>query len=237
MNLSREQEKKVLAAMFAILVLLVVYRVVTAEKPKTAPLAFQRGAVARSAVRQGLASTAPGADPLNIFLAKREEKFPGVSRDIFRMENPALKSIPKKTPPVVVTPSPPPAPQKTPEEIAADLSRADLSKFRFLGYLTDKDNTLFLSKDGELFIVKIGGKLLKNYLVKEASRDYVVLLDTVTRVEARVELSGSESQQQQPQQQFLQRPQPLMQPLPQPMQPQMQQLMQQPAQQPRQKMP
>ncbi|MGE5172627.1 MAG: hypothetical protein ACM3MD_02240 [Betaproteobacteria bacterium] len=234
MNLSRGQEKKVLVAVLAILALLLVYRIVTAEKPRTAPLAFPRGTVARSAVRQGLASTASGADPLNIFLAKREEKFPGVSRDIFRMENPAPKPILKKAPPVVVAPSPPPVPQKTPEEIAADLSRADLSRFRFLGYLTEKENTLFLSKDGELFIVKIGGRLLKNYQVKEASKDYVVLVDTVTHVEARVELSGSESQQQQPPQQFLQRPQQPMQPQ---MQRQMQQPMQQPAQQPQQKMP
>ncbi len=246
-NLNQEQEKKVLLAVLAILALLIVYRIVTAEKPKTAPLTFSRGSIASSAVRQGLASTASGADPLNVFLAKREEKFPGVSRDIFRMENPAPKPVLKKTPPVVVTP--PPVPQKTPEEIAADLSRADLSRFRFLGYLTEKENTLFLSKDGELFIVKIGGKLLKNYQVKEASKDYVVLVDTVTHVEARVELSGSESQQQPPQQ-FLQRPQQPMQPFPpQPVQPfmqrqvqpQMQQPIQQPIQQqgrqPQQKMP
>lgn len=196
MNLTQEQEKKVLVGILAVLVLLIVYRAVTTEKPKTVPLVFQRGAVAQSAVRQGLASQATGADPLAVLLAKREEKFPGVSRDIFRMENPAPRPK-QKALPVVAVPLPPPVPQKTPEEIAADQSRADLSKFRFLGYLTEKDNSLFLSKDGELFIVKIGDRLLKTYQVKEASKDSVVLLDTATRVEVRVDLSG-ESQQAPP---------------------------------------
>jgi hypothetical protein len=195
MKLSQEQEKKVLVGVLAALVLLIVYRAATAEKPKTAPLVFQRGSVAHSSVRQGLASTASGADPLAALLAKREEKFPGVSRDIFRMENPTPRPKPKKAPPVVAAPLPPPVPQKTPEEIAADLSRADLSRFRFLGYLTEKDNSLFLSKDGELFIVKTGDRILKTYQVKEASKDSVVLLDTATRVEVRVDLSGSEPQQ------------------------------------------
>lgn len=203
MKLSQEQEKKILAGVLALLVLLVVYRAVTAEKPKTAPLVFQRGSVAHSAVRQGLASQESGADPLSALLAKREEKFPGIARDIFRMENPAPKPKPK-APPVVVAPLPPSPPQKTPEEIAADISRADLAKFRFLGYLTEKDNSLFLSKDGELFIVKSGDRILKTYQVKEASKDYVVLLDTATRVEVRVDLSGGEPQQAQPGQRMLQ---------------------------------
>ncbi len=193
-KLTQEQEKKVLFGVLALLVLLVVYRAVTAEKPKTAPLVYQRGAVAQSAVRQGLASQASGADPLSALLAKREEKFPGVSRDIFRMENPVPKPK-QKAPSVVAVPLPPPPPEKTPEEIAAELARADLSKFRFLGYLTEKDNSLFLSKDGELFIVKSGERILKTYQVKEASKDYVVLLDTATRVEVRVDLSGGEPQQ------------------------------------------
>jgi hypothetical protein len=196
MNLTRDQEKKTLIVLLAVLMLFIVYRAVTAEKPRTAPLAFPPGSVAPSAVRQGLAAMASGADPLNVFLAKREEKFPGVARDIFRMENPAPKPAPKPAPLVVTPPPPPAAPERTAEEIAAEASRADLSKFRFLGYLTEKDNTLFLSKEGELFIVKTGDTLLKNYQVKDSGKDYVVLFDKVTHVEVRVELSGSEPQPQ-----------------------------------------
>lgn len=198
MNMSREQEKKALIAVVAALALLIFYRVVTAEKPKTAPLVFERGSVARSAVRQGLAAEAAGTDPLNVIIAKREEKYPGVSRDVFRMENPAPK--PKPAPVVVAPPPPPPVPERTPEEIAADAARAELSRFRFLGYLTDRDNTLFLSKDGELFIVRVGERIGKGWQVKDAGKDHVVIMDPATRVEMRVDLSGGEPAPQKPQQ-------------------------------------
>jgi len=198
MKLGPEQEKKALAVLSAVLALLIVYRVATSEKPGTAPLVYPRGSVARSPVREGLVSVSRGADPLNVILARRQEKYPGVSRDIFRMENPAPKPKPKPAPVIVAPPPPPPAPVKTPEQIAAENARADLSKFRFLGYLTSEDNTLFLSKDGEAFIVKSGDKLLASYRVKEAGKDYVILLDTATHVEVRVELSGGEPQPPQP---------------------------------------
>jgi len=188
MVLTREQEKKVFGVLAAVLALLVFYRLMSAEKQKTAPLAHRPGSVVASPVRTGLSSPAAGTDPLLIFFAKREEKFPGVARDIFRMANPAPK--PKAAPLPAGPPPPPPVPEKTPEEIAAETSRADLAKFRFLGYLTDKENSLFLSKDGELFIVKSGETVQKSYKVKEAGIDYVLLVDTVTRVEVRIELTG-----------------------------------------------
>ncbi len=189
MTLTREQEKKVFGVLVVVLALLVLYRLMSAEKQKTAPLSYPPGSVAASPVRTGLSSPAAGTDPLLIFFAKREEKFPGVARDIFRMANPAPKPKAKAVP-LPLGPPPPPVPEKTPEEIAAETARADLAKFRFLGYLTDKENSLFLSKDGELFIVKSGGAVQKNYKVKEAGKDYVLLVDTVTRVEVRIELTG-----------------------------------------------
>jgi len=205
MAFTKEQENKLLVVLFAVLAVLVVYRTGTSEKPKTAPLTYGRGAVATSPVRKG-PLTSGGADPLLVFLERREEKFSAVVRDIFRMENPAPKKKPVVKPAPALetrlTPTLPPAPpEKTYEEIAAEMTRADLSKFRFLGYLTDKDNTLFLSKDGELFIVKSGDSVLKNYKIKEAGKDYVVLLDTITRVEVRIELSGADQAPPLPQQQ------------------------------------
>jgi hypothetical protein len=193
MALTPEQEKKLLAVLLAVLVLAVLYRVTTAEKTKTKPLAHPRGSVAASPVRQGIASPDGAGDPLQVLLARRDERFPGVSRDIFRMENPAPKPPPK--PALPVAPLPPPVPEKTPEQIAAEHARADLSKFRFLGYLAEeKNSSLFLSKDGELFIVKSGDTVLKNYVVKETGKDYVILRDTITTVEVRVELSGGGDQ-------------------------------------------
>jgi hypothetical protein len=209
MKLTQAQQTSVLIVLVVILVLLIGYRILTEEKPKTAPLTYQRGAVASSPVRRGLSSTRrAGADPLNAFLERRSEKYPGVGRDIFRMENP----VPK--PKVVVShiTATPPVHVKTPEEIAADAAQAaaqalqavadaartDLNKFKYLGYLTEKDNTLFLSKEGELFIVKRGDTILKSYKVKEVNKNYVVLLDTVTGVEVQLELSGAESATQSP---------------------------------------
>ena len=199
MAFSRQQEKKILVGLLAVLAAITAYRVLTDEQPRTAPLTYTRGAVASSLVRPGLSSRASGTDLLSVFLARRGEKFPGVARDIFLMENPAPTPRPKPTPVSAVTPTVPPAPVKTPEEIAQDLARADLSKFRFLGYLTDRDKTLFLSKDGENFIVRNGDKVLKTYQVKEAGKDYVVLFDTVTRVEVRVDLSVGSGPEQTPQ--------------------------------------
>ena len=192
MTFTREQQKIVLVVLVAVIVLLNIYNMMTQQQPKTAPLTYAPGAVATSPVR--VSSRGGGVDPLNVFLERRQEKFPGVLRDIFRMENPAPKPKPVPKPAVVVAPTPtvPPVPVKTPEQIAEEMARADLVRFRFLGYLTDKDNTLFLSKDGELFMVKNGEKVSKTYKIKEATKDYVILYDTVTRVEVRVELSGGE---------------------------------------------
>lgn len=228
MTFTQERQKKILIALTAVLALLITYRILTAEKPKTAPLTYKRGAVASSPVRQGVLSQAGGADPLNVFLERRAEKFPGVARDIFRMENPAPRRKPAASQPA------PPVHVKTPEEIAAEAAlsaaeaaRADLSKFRFLGYLTSKDNTVFLSKDGELFIVKSGDQVLRNYKVIETGKDHVVLLDTITRVEVRIYLSGAAPSYQQPQpqqapplspQQVQPQPQQSPQPVPQPQQ-------------------
>ncbi len=195
MRMSREHQKAVMVAMYVTLAVLIGYRIMTAEKPRTVPLIYNRGAVATSPVRTDAHSPASGSDPLTVFLVQRDKKFPGVSRDIFRMENPSHR--PKSSLVTATTqtvPSPPPVPVKTPEEIAADAARAELTRFRFLGYLTDKDNTLFLSKDGELYIVRSGDTVIKNYRVKEAGRDHVVLLDTMTRVEVRIELSGGDDQ-------------------------------------------
>jgi hypothetical protein len=199
MKLNPEQQKKLLIVLFVVLAALITYRVITSEKPRTAALTYERGAVAASSVRTGNASSDGLSDPLQVLLVRREEKFPGVIRDLFRMENPA----PRPKPAIKTAPTPtivqPVVPQKTPEEIAAEAARADLSRFRFIGYLTDKDSSLFLSRDGEVFIVRSGDNVLKNYRVKEAGKDYVILLDTITRVEMRVELTGgTDAPQQRP---------------------------------------
>ena len=224
LKLTQQQEKKALMFVLAILVALIIYRMVTAEKPKTAPLAFPPGSVARSAVRQSSVDAPSGADPLNVIFrapcGKISRCFPGPLQN----GKPGAQTEAGPGNYRTATAAPPP-PQQTPEEIAADLSRAELARFRFLGYLTAKDNTIFLSKDGELFIVKSGDKFYKNYQMKNANNDSVVLFDTITGVEMRISLAGGEPQQlpqqraqqpaQQPQQPTLQPAQrPTLQPAP-----------------------
>lgn len=205
MKLTKAQQQIVLVVLVILIVLINGYLYLDGEQPKTAPLTYTRGAVAVSPVRQGSLSRIAGADPLNVFLERRREKFPAVVRDIFLMENPVPRSKVTTTKQVA-----PPVRVKTQEEIdaeaaqaaadavkaaaeaAAVAARADLMKFQLLGYLTDKESTLFLSKEGELFTAKKGSKLLKSYMVKETSKNYVILLDTVTGVEVRLDLPGGD---------------------------------------------
>lgn len=205
MILNKQRERQVLYGLLAVLAAMTVYRIATYEKPRTAPLAFPPGSVATSTVRSGPVRPS-AADPILLLLGKREEKYPGVQRDLFRMENPVPRA--KTAPASAQVQIAPPVPQKTPEELAAEAARADLAKFRFLGYVAERagrESSLFLSKEDELFIVKIGDKVQKNYVVKGAGKDHVVLLDTATRVEVRVELSGGAEQ---PGKQVPGRPQP-----------------------------
>lgn len=189
MTLSKTQQFQLLAALVALMVGIHLYQRYSAEPPRTAPLAFERGMKAATPVRKGISEPGAQPSPLSLFLERRTDRYPGVIRDIFRMDVPVAAV--KKAPVVVVTAPTSTVPERTPEELAAEAARADLSKFRFLGYLTDKDSSLFLSKDGELFIVKSGDKVLKNYQVKTVGKDHVVLFDTITKVEARIELTGS----------------------------------------------
>jgi len=194
MTLSRTQKLQLLAALVALMICIHLYQRFIAEPPKTMPLAFERGMKSATPVRKGIAAQGDQQNPFALFLERRTDAYPGVIRDIFRMTipGPVVKKAPVVAAPVEVVTAPVvTVPEKTPEEIAAEAARADLSRFRFLGYLTDKDSSLFLSKDGELFIVKSGDKVMKNYQVKAVGKDHVVLFDTVTKVEARIELTGS----------------------------------------------
>ena len=195
MALTKAQQIKILAVLVAMIVIIMGYQWASEEAPRTQPLTYTQGMKVSSPVRKGLAAPGGASDPLLVFLERRIEKYPGVARDLFRMgsTNGQVKKKPVLVTQPVATVTLPTStiPVKTPEEIAADMARADLSRFRFLGYLTDKDSSLFLSKDGELFIVKSGDTMLKSYQVKAAGKDHVVLFDTITKVEVRVELTGS----------------------------------------------
>jgi hypothetical protein len=200
MTLTPEKQKCLLIALGCVLALLLVYRFVTYEQPKTASLTYTRGAIAISSVRPGVSSQTTAADPLNAFLLRKEERYSGVSRDIFRMQNAAPK--PKRTLASGGTPTVPLVPIKTPEELAAELARTDLAQYKFLGSMTALESSVLLSDGRETFIVKKGAIVKKSYMVKETAKEYVVLLDTVSRVEVMVMLSGGEQNLQQQTQQL-----------------------------------
>jgi hypothetical protein len=192
MTLSKEQEKGILFVLLVLLTGMVAYRILAGETQRTAPLLYKPGMKVTAPVRRGLLQVSErGQDALTVLLTRRMERYPGMKRDLFRMNTPKPRPVVIASPKPVVTVPTTTVPVKTPEEMAADAARADLSSFRFLGYLTDKDSSLFLSKDGELFIAKSGDTLIKDYMIKAASKDYVLLLDRATKVEVRVELTGS----------------------------------------------
>lgn len=193
MTVTQGRQIQILIILIAVMAGLYVYQRMTSELPRTRPLTYTRGMTVASPVRRGIASPGAQTDPLSLFLERKIERYPGVRRDLFRFSGDGTVQRPRPvavSKPVVTAP-PVQVPERSPAEIAADQARKDLSSFRFLGYLTDKDSTLFLSKDGELFIARSGDRLLTNYMIKTAGRDHVVLMDTVTKVEVRIELTGS----------------------------------------------
>ncbi|MDH4162446.1 MAG: hypothetical protein OEW15_07120 [Nitrospirota bacterium] len=197
MVVKKDRKKRLLAVLMTVMAALWAYRLMTPEMPRTQPLLYPRGTKVSAPVREGVSPAGLARDPLSRFLARSVEKYPGVERDLFharasgddRRPKPVLVTKPVVTVQTAVTPT---VLEKTPEEIAREKARIDLLSFRFLGVVvTDKGSSLFLSKDGELFIAKSGDNLLETYRIKDVGRDYVVLQDAVTKVEVRVELTGS----------------------------------------------
>jgi hypothetical protein len=93
---------------------------------------------------------------LRLELLTREEKeFPGATRDIFRFFGAPPVEPPPPPPPV----EPPPLPPEEPlaEEPVTPEVRQELAQFTFLGYLQKNGiKTVFLSSNGEIFVVKKG---------------------------------------------------------------------------------
>jgi hypothetical protein len=91
------------------------------------------------------------------------------------------------TPPVAAV-APPPGP--TPEELARQAGRQELSQYRYLGYLTrsGKDEA-FLSKGKDLHIVKAGEVIDQRVLVKAIAPTGVTLQETASQVEHTVVLT------------------------------------------------
>lgn len=95
---------------------------------------------------------------------------------------PAAKGIQPVIPSAPPTPAAPPGP--TPEELAKQTGRQELSRYRYLGYLVrGGHDEAFLTKGKDLHIVKAGETIDQHVLVKAIGPTGVTLLETASQVE------------------------------------------------------
>ena len=183
--------KSILIILLSVLALIIIYRVVTHAKPKTAPLKYVKG----KAIIKPEEITARDADKkdgtglrLDLLNKKLGDSIQ-IARNIF---------APLYTPPPPPKkPALPPPLQKpevkvpTPEEIAAEKAKAELLKFKYLGFMNKGGvNEVFLSKDNELISTKKGEVVKGRYLIKDINPNAVIIQDKETQIEQVVNLSG-----------------------------------------------
>ncbi len=107
----------------------------------------------------------------NIFapLFKEEEK-PGMLK--LPPPPPPPQKLPPPPPPVAAQAPPPPPPPPTP----AQLDEAELGKIVFLGFLKKGgERTVFLSKGGQIFVVKKGGQVGPKFRVADLTEDAITI--------------------------------------------------------------
>ncbi len=198
--MARLNPKLLLAVLVGIWVVLLAYRILSHEEPKRVPLTYRKGqAVAgaptgdKRAPTGDIKASTKGEErrdlTLKLDLLNRKPPVPGAGlKNLFlplhyEPPKPLLPPLP---------PPPPPVHIPTPEEIAAEQARKELSEFRYLGYLNrGGKEQAFLSKGGNLFIVKRGEAITGTYILKEANNNFVVIQETQSKVEMTIALTGS----------------------------------------------
>lgn len=183
--------KKLLIILIIVWTILIIYRIAAYKEPGRAPLKYIKGqAVIMHEEIKERGDDKKGESRLRKdLLYKKPEASFQIARNIF---------APLYTPPPLVkkpiTPPLPPKPEikvPTPEEIAIEKSKAELKKFKYLGFLNKGGiNEAFLSKDNELVSVKKGEIIRGRYLVKEITPNTVIIQDNETQIEEVVSLSG-----------------------------------------------
>ena len=116
-------------------------------------------------------SAGSGAYRRNIFAPLfREEEMPGALK--LPPPPPPPQKLPPPPPPVAA-PAPPPPP---PPPSQAQLDEAELSKIVFLGFLKKGgERTVFLSKGGDIFVVKKGGQVGPRFKVSDLTDDAITI--------------------------------------------------------------
>ncbi|HET6370195.1 MAG TPA: hypothetical protein VFG95_03300, partial [Nitrospiria bacterium] len=78
----------------------------------------------------------------------------------------------------------------TPEEIALARAREELAQFRYLGYLNKGgQESAFLSKGKDLFIVTVGEEVQGRFVLRELSSGFAVIHDKGSGAEVTLTLS------------------------------------------------
>lgn len=184
--------KSILIILLSIWAILIIYRFAAYEKPRTAPLKYVKGKVIIKAdeitVRDEDKKAGAGLrmDLLNKKLGNSVQIAKNIFAPLYTPPSPLKK--PSAPPPL---PTKPEAKAPTPEEIAAERAKAELLKFKYLGFLNKGGiNEAFLSKDNELISAKKGEIIKGKYIIKEVTPNTVVIQDKETQIEQVINLSG-----------------------------------------------
>lgn len=183
-----DRKKKLLAILLTVWGILIVYRLSTQEEPKRVPLKYVKGQTVSK--REWIARE---GSPLLVRLDLLKERAAISLRHNKNIFAPVRVYLPPP-PPSPLPPPPPelPPPPPSPEELAIEQARRDLSQFRYLGYLNKGpgNEQAFLARQQELFIVGKGQPVSGTIVLKELTSSYVILQESNTRVEVTLTISG-----------------------------------------------
>lgn len=185
------RQKLLLSLLLAILAVSIVYSYLRSPKQQEAAAPAQSG-TRSAAVKKG--SGAPpdvSGDTSMLHLELLEQEQPrsaGYRRNIFspifrdEVKQPPFKPLPPPPRPLPAPPPPAPAPVQPPppaptaEELARQAADAELAKFVFLGFLQKNgQKTVFLSKNGEIFLAKKGTVLANQFRVTDLTDDAITI--------------------------------------------------------------
>jgi hypothetical protein len=108
----------------------------------------------------------------------------GATRDLFRLPSPPPLAVKKVELP------PPPLP-KTPEQLAEEAARAELSQLKLIGVVFRGDKgEAFLVKGDQTYLVHMGEKVGERFVVQSVSTESVTLKDPRTNVTGQIPVSG-----------------------------------------------
>jgi len=175
--------KWLFVVLFGAWVLILIYQWDSSGPPKRVPLTYEKGGKKGAGLKSG-----EEAFKLNLDLLEKSRSVAYAKpKNIFK---PVEFYKPPPPPPL----PPPPVPEvkgPTPEELAAQRARQELSEFRVLGFLTKAGREeVFLSKGGELLIARQGDLIKNQFLLKELQGGRVVLKDPITNVEVTIVVEG-----------------------------------------------